>query len=105
MDHAFRKHVFVCTNRNPEKPGRCGDKGSEEVLKALREAVLARGLLDVKVTPSGCINEHPNGPMVMVYPDGVWYAHVELKDVDEIVEAHLVQDRVVKRLFHKKVGP
>jgi hypothetical protein len=30
MDYAFRKHVFVCTNKNPEKPGRCGDKGGEE---------------------------------------------------------------------------
>ncbi len=105
MDYAFRKHVFVCTNKNPEKPGRCGDKGSEEVLKAFREAVLARGLKDVKVTPSGCINEHPNGPMVMVYPDGIWYAHVKAGDVAEVVEEHLVKGNVVERLLHKKVGP
>lgn len=56
------------------------------------------------MTPSECINEHPNGPMVMAYPDGAWYARVEVGDVAEIVEQHLVKGSVVARLLHKRVG-
>ena len=60
--------------------------------------VLARGLAgDVAVTTSGCLGPCFEGPNVVVYPEGVWYAGVAVEDVDDIVE-HLAGGPAVDRL-------
>lgn len=97
----YRKHVLVCTS---EKPEHCGQKGGLEVLAKLREEVKAHKIDDIKVSKAGCVDEHARGPIVMVYPDGVWYCEVKPDDAKEIVEGHLVDGRVVERLFLCRVG-
>lgn len=66
---------------------------------ALKSAVRATDLAGrVRVNHSGCFSQCGNGPMVVVYPDGVWYAAVTPADVAEIVESHLIGDKPVERL-------
>jgi len=50
------------------------------------------------VTPCGCVGLCRKGPVVMIYPPGIWYVGVQLEDVEEIVQSHLVQGRPVDRL-------
>lgn len=67
-------------------------------MTSLTLAVLRRGLGgEVAVTTSGCLGPCFEGPNVVVYPDGVWYAGVGDQDVDDIVE-HLAGGPVVERL-------
>ena len=97
----FQRHLFVCINdRGPEHPrGCCAQKGSEEVVAALKSRAFERGLKRiVRVNKAGCLDQCARGVTCVVYPEGVWYGGVTLEDVDEIVERHLIQGEPVERL-------
>jgi len=92
----YERHVFVCT-RGEWCPSIDGD--GLEVHAALKAAVRAAGLADrVRVNHAGCFSQCGNGPMVVVYPEGVWYASVTPADVGEILGSHLMGDEPVERL-------
>jgi (2Fe-2S) ferredoxin len=94
--------VLVCTNtRPPGNPkGSCGEKGSEELLGALKDMVRERGLRDrVIVSRTGCLKHCSRGITVAVQPDNVWYAGVRAQDLAEICSAHLEGGQPVERLF------
>ena len=92
----YERHVFVCT-RGEWCPSVDGD--GLGVQAALKAAVRAAGLGErVRINHSGCLSQCGNGPMVVVYPDAVWYAAVTPSDVDEIVESHLIGGHPVERL-------
>ncbi len=96
----YRRHVFICTNRRPEDDPRgcCAAKGSDAVRDRFKETLGARGVKGVRANASGCLDQCANGCTVVVYPDAVWYGHVTVDDVDEIVERHLIGGEPVERL-------
>lgn len=100
----IQRHLFVCSNARPVggKPS-CGARGSAEVLAALQDAVGSDESLwgKVAVTPCGCLGPCFEGPMLVVYPDAVWYRAVTAADVAEIVDGHLRQGVVVERLRYE----
>jgi len=104
MPPPFQRHVFVCVNARPPgalKPS-CGHQGAEEVRAALKKAIEERGLKkEIRISGSGCLDACFQGPSIVVYPEGVWYAKATPADVDEIVEEHLVGGRPVERLLMK----
>ncbi len=76
------------------------------VHRALKQAVARRGLDSaVRVNNSGCLNQCGHGPMVVVYPDAVWYAGVSADDAEEIVESHLLNGMPVERLRYRPRSP
>ena len=97
----FRHHVFVCENRRPDGDprGSCAAKGSEAIRAALKAEIARRGLKqEVRANAAGCLDACADGPSIVVYPEGVWYGHVRVEDVPEIVESHLVNGVPVERL-------
>ena len=94
--HAHRpmdKHVLVCCNVD------CADRGSIELVAALRHAIKAAGAArTIRVTRTACMGRCGEGPTVAVYPDGVWYRGVRSSDAVELVRDHLLGDRLVSRL-------
>ena len=52
----------------------------------------------MRVNKAGCLDRCAGGPVAVVYPEGTWYTYVDTDDIDEIVEQHLTQGRVVERL-------
>ena len=94
--------MFVCTT-----VGRfhCSALGAERVLQRLRDQLERRGLGHVRTTRMGCNQQHHQGPIMIVYPDGVWYGHITPADVDTIVEEHLINDRPVEHLRIVPDGP
>jgi (2Fe-2S) ferredoxin/SAM-dependent methyltransferase len=95
----FRFHLFVCTQQKPEGIPSCPASGSFAVLDALDREVQARGLdNDVQLTTCGCMGLCDEGPVMVAYPAGVWYRHVQPSDVPEIVGAHLRDGKPVERL-------
>ena len=87
----YRHHVFVCTSGKT-----CPLSGSVEIHAILKKAVAAAGLRDtVRVNHAGCMSQCGHGPMVVVYPDDVWYAAVDAAGAQRIVAEHLVGGRVV----------
>jgi (2Fe-2S) ferredoxin/SAM-dependent methyltransferase len=95
----FRIHLFVCTQPKPEGVPSCPGSGSLAVLDALDREIQARGLAnDVQLTTCGCMGLCDEGPMMVVYPAGVWYRRVQPSDVSEIVGTHLRDGKPVERL-------
>lgn len=52
----------------------------------------------VRVNMAGCLDRCDEGPVMVVYPEEVWYTYVDKQDVDEIIDEHLLHGRVVERL-------
>ena len=95
----FRHHVYVCTQRKMEGIPSCPAAGAEELLDALRREVRAAGLqAEVMITACGCLGLCGEGPNLVVYPEGVWYAKVTPADAAELVQSHLGKGRPVARL-------
>jgi (2Fe-2S) ferredoxin/predicted O-methyltransferase YrrM len=95
----FRFHFFVCTQQKPEGIPSCPASGSFAVLDAFDREIQARGLdNDVQLTTCGCMGLCDEGPVMVVYPAGVWYRRVQPSDVSEIVGTHLGDGKPVDRL-------
>lgn len=95
-----RRYLFVCINRRPEghPKGSCADKGSEEVVVKLKEALAKRGAKDVvRACSSSCLDLCETGISVVQEPEHVAYGRVTLGDVDELADA-AARGEVVERL-------
>jgi (2Fe-2S) ferredoxin len=97
----FEHHLFICTNERDGSAARpsCLPRHSKRLKNAFKDAVKEAGLKHkVRANEAGCLDQCEHGPVVVVYPEAVWYGFVQLEDVDEIVSEHLIGGRPVERL-------
>ncbi|NLC31928.1 MAG: NADH-quinone oxidoreductase subunit F, partial [Clostridiales bacterium] len=92
----FRSHVLICGGTG------CTSSGSEKLIDHLNLKLIELDLVkEIKPIRTGCFGLCEAGPIVIVYPEGTFYSHVTVADMDEIVFEHLLKGRVVKRLLHQ----
>jgi sirohydrochlorin cobaltochelatase len=90
---AMRKHVLVCGNAD------CASRGSISLIGTLRRLVKHVGQEQgIRITKTGCMGRCGEGPTLVVYPDGIWYRAVTVADAPQLVEEHLLNDRLVGHL-------
>ena len=97
----FERHLFFCLNQRDNGEYCCADHGAQEAFAHCKTQVKALGLAGkgkVRVNKAGCLDRCAGGPVVVVYPEGVWYTYVDTSDIDEIIASHLQQGVVVERL-------
>jgi (2Fe-2S) ferredoxin len=97
----FKHHVFFCTNQRPEGDNCCNNLGATSMHKYAKERVRELGLDGpgkIRTNKAGCLDRCAQGPVLVIYPDNVWYQYVDQQDVEEIIQEHLVNGRVVDRL-------
>ncbi len=83
-----RRHLFVCNNpRSSGKPA-CGQRGTD-LVAAVQNLLIARGTPDALVTSCGCLGPCFDGPNAVVYPEGIWYARLDIDDAASLVD-HLI---------------
>ena len=93
----IRSHVLICGGTG------CTSSNSPAIRKKMEESLSAHGLADeIKVVQTGCFGLCALGPIMIVYPEGVFYSRVTVDDVEEIVENHLLKGRVVDRLVYNE---
>lgn len=95
----FRSHVLVCGGTG------CTSSRSDLIKKRFEEQIIENGLeKEVKVVKTGCFGLCEQGPVVVIYPEGAFYAKMSVDRVDEIVREHLIKGRVVKKyLFEESI--
>ena len=97
----YKRHLFFCCNqRNPPEVC-CNNHGSQEMRAYAKERVKQLrldGKGKVRVNQAGCLDRCNEGPVLVVYPDAVWYTYVDQHDIDEIIDEHIVHGRIVERL-------
>jgi (2Fe-2S) ferredoxin len=103
MSSFFEHHVFFCLNRREgsDRPS-CANCGSEAMQEYAKKRVKKLGLAGpgkVRINKSGCLDRCEQGPVVVIYPQGTWYTYVDETDIDEIIDSHLVEGKVVERLL------
>ena len=81
----YRSHVLVCGGTG------CTSSGSQQIIKVLQEEIDKNGLTEeVAVVQTGCHGLCAQGPIMLVYPEGTFYAMVKAEDVPEIVSEHQI---------------
>lgn len=95
----YRSHVLICTGTG------CVSSGADNIKNRFAAKLEESGLeTEVKLVETGCHGFCEKGPIVIVYPEGVFYCQVKADDIHEIVEEHLLKGRIVDRLLYTQLG-
>ena len=95
----YRSHILVCGGTG------CTSSGSGKILERFEAKLAEHGLdKEVSVVKTGCFGLCEAGPVVIVYPEGTFYSHIKVDDVDEIVAEHLLKGRIVRHLVYHEKG-
>jgi (2Fe-2S) ferredoxin len=97
----YKHHVFFCLNQREDGAACCCDHNANGVFDVTKKKIKAMNLNGkgkVRVNRAGCFDRCSEGPVLVVYPEAVWYTYVDQQDVDEIIESHLKNGKVVERL-------
>ncbi len=98
----FDKHVFFCTNQREDGCDCCGNHGAQHARDYVKARVKELGISSrgnsIRINSAGCLDRCDDGPVLVIYPEGVWYTFVDESDLDEIIEEHLKNGRIVERL-------
>ena len=102
MDTSYYKyHVFFCTNQRTDGRRCCQDNRAFEMRSYMKgrikqAAQSGKGLL--RVNTAGCLDRCDQGPVIVIYPQGLWYTYLDEEDIDEIIDSLLSDGRPIERL-------
>ena len=97
----FNRHVFFCLNQRDPGEESCARQGAQAGFDRCKSRVKEAGMSgpgQVRVNKAGCLDRCSGGPVLVVYPEAVWYQYVDTDDIEEIIQEHLVNGRIVERL-------
>ncbi|MBT5232076.1 MAG: (2Fe-2S) ferredoxin domain-containing protein [Methylococcales bacterium] len=97
----YQHHVFFCTNQREGGKPCCNDFMAQTIRDYVKGKIKELGISGegrVRVNQAGCLGRCEEGPVLVVYPEGIWYRYENKDDIDEVIEQHLQGGNVVKRL-------
>lgn len=100
-DHYYKYHVFFCTNDRDNGKACCQNHDARAMRDYAKTRVKELGLSGpggVRINQAGCLDRCELGPVIVIYPEEVWYTYVDRSDIDEIIERHLKRGEVIDRL-------
>lgn len=97
----YKHHVFFCVNQREEGETCCANCGAQKLRDYAKQRLKdlnlhGKGMM--RINTAGCLDRCEEGPVLVVYPDETWYTYIDEEDIDEIIEEHLLNGRVVERL-------
>ena len=105
MDTSYYKyHVFFCTNQRTDGRPCCQNSRATEMRSYMTKRIKELGQSgkgQVRVNTAGCLDRCDLGPVIVIYPQGIWYTYLDEEDVDEIIESLLADGKPVARLHIK----
>ena len=97
----YRHHVFFCVNQRDDGQQCCNQHDAEGIRGYAKDCIKKlnlNGKGKVRINLAGCLDRCSEGPVMVVYPDNVWYTYIDKTDIDEIISEHIQNGRVVERL-------
>ena len=97
----YKYHAFMCTNKREDGRKCCENAGASKLrayAKAKIKLLGVAGKAGVRVNTAGCLDRCGAGPVMVVYPEEVWYHYESEGDIDEIIQAHFIENKIVERL-------
>lgn len=101
----YEKHVFFCTNKRDSGKACCEDKDATAHFSYAKARVKALGLSGknrIRINKAGCLDRCSEGPVLVIYPEGVWYTYHNEEDIEEILQKAVLRNEPVKRLLLKE---
>jgi (2Fe-2S) ferredoxin len=98
----YRYHVFFCTNLREDGSDCCQRFDARALRDYAKQRSKELGLAvegGVRINTAGCLDRCAEGPVMVIYPEAIWYTYLDKADIDEIISEHLQQGRVVERLL------
>ena len=97
----YQHHVFFCVNERDDGRACCSQHDADGVRAYAKDRIKAlklNGAGKVRINMAGCLDRCDEGPVLVIYPDNVWYTYVDKNDIDEIISEHIQHGRIVERL-------
>ena len=97
----YQYHVFFCTNLRTDGSECCQRFDAQALRDYAKQRSKQLGLAGeggVRMNTAGCLDRCAEGPVMVIYPQAVWYTYIDKDDIDEIIEEHLQNGRIVERL-------
>lgn len=97
----FERHVFFCLNRREDGAACCTDHDAEAMFEYTKKKIKSldlNGRGKIRINRAGCFDRCGEGPLLVIYPEAVWYTFIDQEDIDEIIESHLIRGVEVGRL-------
>lgn len=97
----YQKHVFFCINQRTAGEACCNDHNAQamrDYAKGRIKALNLSGKGKIRINNAGCLDRCNEGPVIVIYPEETWYTYVDQEDIDEIIDEHLINGRIVERL-------
>ena len=97
----YQSHLFFCCNQRADHSSCCANAGAAAVQTYAKDRISElelKGRGKVRISKSGCMGRCGEGPVLVVYPEAVWYRYGSVEDVEEIIQEHLLKGRLVERL-------
>jgi (2Fe-2S) ferredoxin len=98
----YKHHIFFCLNQREDGEACCADKGSEAMFMYMKSKIKSldlNGESKARINRAGCFDRCGEGPLLVIYPEATWYNFVDEQDIDEIIESHIQQGKIVTRLL------
>ena len=96
----YKKHIFICVNeRESHLKKSCSLSGLSIRNKFVKELRKKNLNTQVRANKSGCLGACSLGPILVIYPQGIWYKNVKLNDVLEIIDKSIINDQIIERLL------
>ncbi len=95
----YQHHIFFCNNQR--QGGGCSKSGAAKIYRYAKDKCRSAGLLGsgkIGVSESRCLGRCEFSPVLVIYPDNIWYRAPDEADIDEIIAEHLLNGKLVKRL-------
>ncbi|MEM6347585.1 MAG: (2Fe-2S) ferredoxin domain-containing protein [Bacteroidota bacterium] len=100
-------YVQICNSHRPKIAGGgcCSDRGAKQLLTEFKAYIKERNLEKrIEIVESGCIRNCAQGVSLRVISDMTLYGQVKIQDIEEIVQEHLLNGRIVERLKVKPIS-
>jgi len=97
----FQHHVFFCINERNDGRACCADRNAQALQEYAKKRLKTLDMNEpgkIRVNKAGCLDRCEEGPVLVVYPEGIWYTYIDEEDIDEIVDSHLIAGKPVERL-------
>ncbi len=98
----YQQHVFFCTNlrdKNRQSCQQCDAQAARDYVKKRCQSLGLSHNNALRINNAGCLNRCKQGPVLVIYPQGIWYRYENQRDLDDIIDQHLQKGEIVERLL------
>ncbi|MDQ8039537.1 MAG: (2Fe-2S) ferredoxin domain-containing protein [Rickettsiella sp.] len=98
----YQQHIFLCINERDNNRDCCAKQGSLALLDYLKTKIKTlpkNKEKKIRVNSTSCLGRCKLGPVLVIYPESIWYHCKTQIDIDEIIEKQIINKEIVTRLL------